>query len=47
MYEFDLMFSDLSEEAQQRLLDFYGVQSAADMNWDVFPITTLYTEDQG
>lgn len=47
MNEFEIMFTDLTEEAQQRLLDFYGVQSATDMNWDVFPITTLYTEDQG
>lgn len=47
MNEFEIMFTDLTEEAQQRLLDFYGVQSAADMNWDVFTITTLYTEDQG
>ena len=42
---FELMFDDLTPEAQERLLEFMG-ESVGEMNWNVFPITTIYrTED--
>lgn len=38
---FELYFSDLTEDAQQEILKRAGVKSPEDMNWDVFPITTI------
>lgn len=43
--EFELYFTDLTEEAQQELLEKAGVKSPEEMNWDVFPITTLNFEN--
>lgn len=44
--EFEIYFSDLNEDAQQRLLDTIGVASASDMNWDmdIVPIAVYSTE---
>lgn len=41
MGSFELYFSDLTKEAQQNILECAGVESAEDMNWDVFPITEI------
>lgn len=41
---FELYFTDLTEEAQKELLEKAGVESPEDMNWDVFPITTIEFE---
>lgn len=35
MESFEIYFSDLNEDAQKRLLDAVGAESAADMNWDM------------
>ena len=35
METFEIYFSDLNEDAQKRLLDAVGAESAADMNWDM------------
>ena len=35
MGEFEIYFSDLNEDAQQRLLEAVGAKSAKDMNWDM------------
>ena len=35
METFEIYFSDLNEDAQKRLLDAAGAESAADMNWDM------------
>ena len=43
--EFELYFTDLTEKAQQKLLEKAGVKSPEEMNWDVFPITTLNFEN--
>lgn len=45
MGSFELYFSDLTEEAQQNILECVGVESAEDMNWDVFPITEIEFDD--
>jgi len=39
--EFELYFSDLTEEAQQEILKKAGVEKPEDMNWDIYPITVI------
>lgn len=41
-HEFNIYFSDLNEDAQKRLLNAVGAETASDMNWDmdVVPVTT-------
>ena len=34
-HEFEIYFSDLNEDAQARLLEVVGVETPADMNWDI------------
>lgn len=34
----EIFFSDLTEDAQRRLLEFEGVESPEEMNWDVVPL---------
>lgn len=41
MDNFDIMFHDLTDEAQKRLLAFEGINDECEMNWDVFPIVVL------
>ena len=41
METFELYFSDLTPEAQTRVLEFYQIESQEDMNWDVVPLVTL------
>jgi hypothetical protein len=43
--EFNIYFSDLKEDCQKRLLEFYGIKTPEEMNLDIFPITTLYREE--
>lgn len=38
---FEIYFHDLKEKVQQELLDFYGIESPEDMNWDVFPVAII------
>ena len=47
MNTFEIYFSDLTKDAQDRLLDFVGVKSAAKMNWDmdILPIAEYSQED--
>jgi hypothetical protein len=42
--EFEIYFRDLKEDCQKKLLQFYSIDSPEEMNWDVFPIATLYKE---
>jgi hypothetical protein len=35
---FEIMFRDLTPEAQARFLTFVGLEAAVDGNYDVFPI---------
>jgi hypothetical protein len=42
--EFPIMFEDLSPKAQEDLLAFQGVKSPSELNWDVFPVATIYRE---
>lgn len=38
---FEIYFSDLTQEAQERFLASCGLSSAAEGNYDVFPITAI------
>ncbi|MHC4133334.1 MAG: hypothetical protein ACYSR3_15330 [Planctomycetota bacterium] len=37
----EIMFDDLTEDAQKRLLDKAGVSKPEDMHWDEVPITVV------
>jgi ABC-type glycerol-3-phosphate transport system substrate-binding protein len=37
----EIMFDDLNEEAQKKLLDEAGVSRPEDMNWDDIPIAVV------
>lgn len=41
MKEFEIYFRDLKPEVQKKLLEEVGVGTPEEMNWDVFPITTV------
>jgi len=43
MPEFEIMFEDLSSEAQERLCMEFNT-SPDDENWDVFPLVTIEKE---
>ena len=38
---FELFITDLTQEAQAELLKKAGIKDASEMNWEVFPITTI------
>ena len=40
---FEIYFSDLTPEAQERFLAACGLSSASEGNYDVFPITAIST----
>ena len=40
----EIYYSDLSPEAQRRLLKGYGMKDPKEGNWDVFPVFVLYPE---
>ena len=46
MREFEIYFSDLNEDAQQRLLELVGAKDASEMNWDldIVPLAVFETE---
>ncbi|HIC44364.1 MAG TPA: hypothetical protein EYO73_08805 [Sulfurimonas sp.] len=37
-----IMFYELSDDTQSRLLDFAGVQHPSDKFWDVLPVAYIY-----
>ena len=42
----EIYLSDLNEDAQKEVLDFYGLETPEDGNYDVFPICVLEYEDE-
>ena len=48
MKEFEIYFSDLNKEAQDRLLETIGVNDASEMNWDmdILPIAIYAFEEE-
>ena len=43
---FEIMFSDLTPEAQKKLLKAFRIKSPEDMNWDVVPIAVIPISDE-
>ena len=43
---FELYFKDLTEQAQAELLKTIGIEDASELNWDIFPITTIEVEEE-
>jgi len=41
----EIMFDDLTYEAQERLLSLAGISSPEEMNWDSVPIAVVEFED--
>jgi hypothetical protein len=41
----EIFFDNLDEEAQQRVLELYRINSPEKMNLDVFPLFVLQSED--
>lgn len=42
----ELFFDDLTEEAQQRVLEAAGMSSPAEGNWDVMPLADIDFEEE-
>ena len=45
MKEIELYFDDLVPEKKKELLKAMGLEKPEDINWDVFPLTTIVMED--
>ena len=45
MKTFEIMFDDLTEEAQKRFLEFQGLEDPADGNYGIVPIAVLELEE--
>ena len=45
MKTFEIMFDDLTEEAQRRFLEFQGLDNPYDGNYDIVPIAIVELED--
>jgi len=41
---FDIFFKDLNKDAQKELLELFKTTEENE-NWDVFPLTTIYKEN--
>ena len=45
MLNFEIFFDDLKPEAQQELLETFGLSSADEMNWETLPIAVIDIEE--
>ncbi len=45
MKTFEIMFDDLTEEAQRQFLEFQGLEDSKDGNYDIVPIAVIELED--
>ena len=43
----DIYYSDLTDDAQKRVLAGYGLSDPKDANWDIFPLFVLYPDIVG
>lgn len=39
--DFEIYFEDLKEDAQKQLLEYMGINSPEQLNWDSFPIVSF------
>lgn len=37
----EIYFDDFTSQTQQELLDAFRIQAPEEMNWDIFPVTTI------
>lgn len=44
--DFEIMFTDLTPEAQKAFLEFEGIKDPKEGNYDAFPIDVLEREDE-
>ena len=44
--KFYIMFDDLNEEAQRAFLEFQGIDSASEGNYEFFPLAIFEREDE-
>ncbi len=44
MGEIEIMWTDLTEDAQNRIKEALGISDPKEMNWDVFPVTSYFYE---
>lgn len=45
MQEFEIYFTDLTKEAQERFLRAEGLKDSREGNYDIFPIATVCIEE--
>ena len=46
MKTFEIMFSDLNDDAQSEFLKFQGVRNESDLNADYIPIASVDLEEE-
>lgn len=46
MSQFEIYFDDLNSEAQDKYLEWIGIQKAEDGNFEYMPITILDRDDE-
>ena len=46
MKTFEIMFDDLTDEAQQRFLEFQGLDNYQDGNYDIMPLAIVDMEEE-
>lgn len=42
----EIYFCDLREDIQTEVLEFYGVRTSLEMNWDISPLFILDKEEE-
>jgi len=42
----EIYFHDLCEETKAEVLEFYGVRTSLEMNWDISPLFILDKEEE-
>lgn len=42
---FEIYFCDLKPNVQQEILEAYNIADESEMNWDTFPLFTLFLSD--
>lgn len=42
---FEIYFSELDDETQKALLEYFDIEGPEEYNWDVIPIALVYAEE--
>ena len=43
--EFKIYFNDLNAQAQKDLLLFFNIKDPSEMNWDIYPVSVVYSDE--